>query len=85
MTCVYIKFTIQCPIRGATNNIQYVKLQKTNYANRILSVSPGRLYSRGLIFGRMFELVYRGAYIRRTYIQEGLFSGFCGTLTNFRR
>ena len=77
--------TIRCPIREAINNIEYVNLQKRtqvnlnalsmvinfgNYTHTSPKVSLGFIFG-GVIFGKIFELVYRGANIR-----EGLYSGF---------
>ena len=70
--------------REAINNILNVKLQKRtqvnteapymymvihcpNYAQRVPNVSPGLIFW-GLIFGRIFELVYRGLIFGGAYI-----------------
>ena len=74
MTCVCQKFTIWFPIRDRRTKVSIetiyalsLFIQYPNYTHRVPKVSPGPIIG-GLIFGSIFELVYRMAYIWGDYI-----------------
>ena len=84
MTCVCQKLTIWCPNKNLMCKASQKKNRKyrgsiyalsmfiryPNYTYTNPNVSLGLIFG-GVIFGKMFDLVYRGANIR-----EGLYSGF---------
>ena len=62
--------SFKLPVKPTLNKVLTIFI-----THRIPNESPGLILS-GLIFGRMFKLVYRGAYFRAACAQEGFYSRF---------